>query len=212
LEDAVASVDAGADALGFIFAPSPRRISPKDAAKIIRELPANVEKIGVFVNQKVTIVQQTVQEAGLTGVQLHGDEGSAEIVQIRRSTGRGFRVIKAIRVVAGFENRFDHFSGAAPDLFLLDSGSAAARGGTGKAFNWQDAAPFIRLAARRHNVVIAGGLMATNVADAIVRFQPYGVDVVSGVESQPGKKDHDKIKEFVRAARDARAPATAVVK
>lgn len=204
LEDAIASVEAGADALGFIFAPSPRRISPKDAAKIIRELPPAGEKIGVFVNQKAEIIRQTVAETGLTGVQLQGDENAEEVEALRGALPHQLRIIKGIRAHDGFAAAFDRFSGqGVPDVFLLDSGTASARGGTGKRFDWDANASFVRLATRKYKIVIAGGLDPGNVAQAIGRFAPYGVDVVSGVEREPGRKDHDKLRAFVAAAKQA---------
>lgn len=205
LGDALASVEAGADALGFIFAPSPRRISPRDAAKIVRELPDKVEKIGVFVNQKPEIIRQTVEEAGLTGIQLHGDEDADFVHEMKRASPAGaLRIINAIPVRNGFEAELAEFEGdSAPDLFLLDSGSLAARGGTGKRFDWQDHAAVIRLAARQYRIVIAGGLNPTNVAEAVAQFRPFGVDVVSGVEREPGRKDNVKLSAFIQAARAA---------
>ena len=204
LEDALASVDAGADALGFVFAPSSRRISPKEAARINRALPGSVSKIGLFVNQKIEIVRQTAEEAGLTGVQLHGDEDADYVADLKRSLRRKpLRIIRAIGVREGFETAFEQYPGeGAPDLFLLDS-AVAGRGGTGERFDWPAAAPIIRLAARQYRIVIAGGLTAGNVAEAITSFQPFGVDVVSGVEREPGHKDHAKLKAFVTAARNS---------
>ena len=199
LADAQAAVEAGADALGFIFAPSPRRISPRDAARMIRELPPAVEKIGVFVNQKPAIIRHTVAEAGLTGVQLHGDEDH-ELVNALPGT---VRVMKAIAVRPGFEAELEAFPRRAPDLFLLDSGGATRRGGTGHAFEWEEAAPVVRLAARRFKLVIAGGLTPANVVAAIDQFRPFGVDVVSGVESEPGRKDHARLRAFISAAKSA---------
>lgn len=207
LEDALASVQAGADALGFIFAPSPRRISPRDSARIIRELPQAVEKIGVFVNQKPEIIRQTIEEARLTGVQLHGDEEPEVIQELRRAfkkDRRTLRIVTAIRAREGFETELAEFANeSGPDMFLLDSGSPDARGGTGKRFDWEQHAAVIRLAARRYRLVVAGGLNPNNVSEAVAKFRPFGVDVVSGVEREPGEKDHAKIREFVAAARKA---------
>jgi phosphoribosylanthranilate isomerase len=210
LEDALASAEAGADALGFIFAPSPRRISPRDAAKIIRELPPQVERIGVFVNQKPDIIRQTVEEAALTGIQLHGDEDAAFIGKLKTfvatgvATGQSLRIIKAIRARDGFEAELAELGAdSPPDLFLLDSGSVAARGGTGKRFDWEEHAAVIRLATRQYRIVVAGGLTPSNVAEAVAQFRPFGVDVVSGVEREPGRKDHAKLRAFVQAARAA---------
>jgi phosphoribosylanthranilate isomerase len=204
LEDALAAVEAGADALGFIFAPSPRRISPRDAAKIIRELPTNVEKIGVFVNQKPELILQTAKTAGLTGVQLHGDDESATAHQLQRRR-RGKLNIYGVHSMSMLENAGGTDAMKRSDstfaALLLDSGTQAKRGGTGKRFDWDAAAPFVRLLSRRVNIVIAGGLDPMNVAKAIELFQPWGVDVVSGVEREPGKKDHAKVQEFVRLAK-----------
>ena len=205
LEDAQAAVEAGADALGFIFAPSPRRIRPTDAARITLTLPRTVEKIGVFVNQTAEIIAQTVQEAQLTGVQLHGDETPRDVEKLKRTfaeEGSEIAIFKAIRAGRGFALTLEEYQGeGAPDAFLLDSGNAAARGGTGERFDWQESPAVIKLAARRYRIVIAGGLNAGNVSEAIDAFCPYGIDVVTGVEREPGKKDRAKLQAFIRAAR-----------
>src|SRR5579884_169997 len=205
LEDAIAAVEAGAEALGFIFAPSPRRISPKDAARIIRELPAKVEKVGVFVNQHAAIIRRTRDEASLTGIQLHGDEDAEFVRELRQALApEAMRVIKAVKVREGFESGIAEFEGdGAPDAFLLDSGSGDARGGTGKRFDWEQHAGVIRLLSKRHRIVVGGGLTPETVGSAIAQFAPYGVDVVSGVEREPGHKDHAKVKAFIAAARQA---------
>jgi phosphoribosylanthranilate isomerase len=197
LEDALVSVEAGADALGFIFAPSPRRISPKGAKKIISELPKKVEKVGVFVNQRREVILDTVGEAGLTAIQLHGDE-DPESAEILKKRVRVYKVVNAHSVANGA----DEFVNVAAAIFV-DAGSREKRGGTGRTFAWDEAAPFIKLLRRRTKVVIAGGLDPGNVSRAIELFQPWGVDVVSGVEKEPGKKDHDKVRAFVTAARAA---------
>ena len=208
LEDARVAVEAGADALGFIFAPSPRRISPKDAKKIIAELPKGVEKVGVFVNQKPEIILETVETAGLTGVQLHGDEDEDDVRALRRSG-------EALTLYAALPARFIPEMLARGALIkikkgllenlravLLDSGSPEKRGGTGKTFDWDEAAPFITFMAKHMKLVIAGGLNPGNVGRAIQSFHPWGVDVVSGVEKEPRKKDHEKVRAFVKAARN----------
>ncbi|MBV8208269.1 MAG: phosphoribosylanthranilate isomerase [Acidobacteria bacterium] len=204
LDDAAAAIEAGADAIGFVFAPSPRRISPRDAARVIGVVPDKVEKIGVFVNQQYDIILKTVAEAGLTGVQLHGEEDGQFIEELRNESKLPIRVVKSITVREGFESGFSEFEDhGRPDVFLLDSGGAAARGGTGKRFDWRSSAPLVRLAARRHHIIIAGGLTPDNVAEAVKQFRPYGVDVASGVELEPGKKDHDKVRQFISATRKA---------
>lgn len=203
LDDARVAVEAGADALGFIFAPSPRRISPKDAKKIIAELPKEVEKIGVFVNQKPEIILDTVKTAGLTGVQFHGDETVEELNEIRRASKGSLKFYGAMRMEAlGDPDQLLYWQPVLTAI-LLDSGSESRRGGTGKRFDWDEAAPFVRLLRRKMNVVIAGGLEAGNVQRAIQVLRPWGVDVVSGVEKEPGKKDHEKVRAFVKAAKAA---------
>src|SRR5438067_2072998 len=161
LEDALAVVEAGADALGFVFAPSPRRITPQDAAGITAGLPTSVERVGVFVNETAERIGQIVVQAALTTVQLHGDEDAAFVEQFCRSsnarndhgTGR-VSVIKALAVRPGFERQVSGFVNAGVDRFLLDSGSGGLRGGTGKTFNVSDAADFVR----NYRTIVAGGL------------------------------------------------------
>lgn len=201
-EDARAAVEAGADALGFIFAPSPRRVSPKDAGKIIAELPAQIEKIGVFLNQSLEIVLDTIEKAGLTGVQLHGDEDVEFAREVRRRARR-LRIYKSLSL-----EDLDHAMARGASLtdvvfsaLLLDSSAGARQGGTGKTFSWREAAPVVRFLSRKTKIVIAGGLRVDNVAQAIELFRPWGVDVVSGVEREPGKKDLGKLREFVAAVR-----------
>jgi phosphoribosylanthranilate isomerase len=206
LEDAQVAAEAGADALGFIFAPSPRRISPRDAKKIIAELPHAIEKIGVFVNQKPEIILETANTAGLTGVQFHGDETLDDLKELRRASKGSLRFYGAVRVSALGD--LDQLLYWQPVLsaILVDSGTEKRRGGTGRKFDWEEAAPLVRLLRRKMNVVIAGGLDPKNVRDAIARLRPWGVDVVSGVEKEPGKKDHEKVRAFVKAAKAAAQP------
>ncbi|HKC70725.1 MAG TPA: phosphoribosylanthranilate isomerase [Terriglobales bacterium] len=215
LEDALAAVEAGADALGFVFAPSPRRISPRDAAAITGALPPSVEKIGVFVNQSLGLVLDTVERAGLTGVQLHGEEDVRYARQLQQKNGR-LRIMKAISLrevgdgkgkglALAMQDEADKTFGA----LLLDSGSGSRRGGTGTTFDWQEAAPMARLLGRKFPLIIAGGLNAENVGKALRIFQPWGVDVVSGVEQAPGKKEPAKLRAFIAAVRAAEATVAA---
>ena len=198
IEDARIAVEAGADALGFIFAPSPRRISPKDAKKIIAELPKEIEKVGVFVNQGRKIIADTIEAAGLNAVQLHGDEEP----EFAKMIGQKVRSVYKAMPATVIKHKADDFA-LITRAVLVDAGSEKKRGGTGKTFDWEDAAPFVRLLARRMNVAVAGGLEPGNVVRAIELFHPWGVDVVSGVEKEPGKKDHDKVRAFVKAAKEA---------
>ena len=215
LDDALAATEAGANALGFVFAPSPRRISPRDAARITAALPAKVEKLGVFVNQSVDLVLDTVEKAGLTGVQLHGEEDVRYARQLQQKKGQ-LRIIRAISLrdvgdgkgkglaVAMQEEAARIFS-----ALLLDSGSGSRRGGTGSTFDWQEAAPMARLFAKKFPLIIAGGLNAENVAKALRIFQPWGVDVVSGVERAPGEKNPAKLRAFIAAVRAAEVSVAA---
>jgi len=206
LEDAQAAVDAGADALGFVFAQSPRRIRPSEAKRIIAALPGKVETVGVFVNQKSEVILETAEKAGLTAVQLHGDETLEFAHELRdgsRAAGIKLRIYKAVamkRLTAGSLDL------AAPknliSAYVLDSGSWTKRGGTGKKFDWKEAAPLVRFVGGRFDLIIAGGLNPENVVKAIGLFRPWGVDVVTGVEREPGKKDHEKVRAFVKAAKN----------
>jgi len=198
LEDALSSIEAGADALGFIFADSKRRILPENAQKIIRGLPPNIEKIGVFLDAGAMGVRHVVREVDLTGIQMHGEgEFPPEVYSYLPKDRRdNLRKIKTIIVWEGFETRFDSYA-AVPgvvDTWLFDSGA-----GSGKSFDWQSARK--QLGDRQGQFVVAGGLNPENVGDAIRTFRPWGVDVVSGVEREPGRKDPEKLKAFVAAVR-----------
>jgi phosphoribosylanthranilate isomerase len=208
-EDARLALEAGADALGFIFTPSPRRVEPHLAREIISKLPPKVEKIGVFVNESPSKIREVVRECGLTGVQLHGGESDFETAQMLfpRSSGERKRVYMAFSM----KSLFTPGSGAATirdpkwhsvfDAVLVDSGSATRRGGTGLTFDWTRSQPFIRELKKLYKVIIAGGLNPENAGRAIELFKPWGVDVASGVEREPGKKDPDKVRAFVAAVR-----------
>ena len=197
LEDAQVAVEAGADALGFIFAESPRRVEPFVAGKIVRFLPESVEKIGVFVNETAERIREIVEEAGLTGAQLHGDETPEFAAGL---AGHGLRVFKAIPVRGGFAARMIAFAEkGGVDALLLDT-AAALRGGTGISFDWQAVAEYMPAHGGDIKVIIAGGLTCLSVTHAIRILRPWGVDVASGVEREPGKKDHAKVRAFVKAA------------
>jgi phosphoribosylanthranilate isomerase len=210
LHDAELSVAAGTDALGFIFAPSPRRIAIAEAAEIIARLPDGIEKIGVFVNQTPAHVAEVAQQAGLSGVQLHGDEPVEQMPEFRRALGER-RIIKTLqaRDILKAPERLAEYLAArgSIDAILLDSGSALQRGGTGTPFAWQEVAPFAAAVRAAMPLIVAGGLNPQNVAKAIQLFAPWGVDVVSGVESEPGKKDEARLRDFVAAVRHTQASA-----
>jgi phosphoribosylanthranilate isomerase len=199
-EDALSSIAAGADALGFIFAPSKRRILPENAQKIIRELPQNIEKIGVFMDAGAIAIRQIVGEVELTGIQMHGEgefppEVYSYLPQDRRDK---LQKIKTVIVWEGFELQFDFYAALSGvvDAWLFDSGA-----GSGRSFAWQEARA--KLGDRQGRFIIAGGLTPENVGDAMRAFKPWGVDVVTGVEREPGRKDPEKLKAFVAAVRRA---------
>ncbi len=188
-EDAAAAVEAGASAIGFIFWPkSPRFVDPFRARTIARSLPAFVTPVGVFVNQPAEYVNSVASLVGLGAVQLHGDESMADADAIDAP------VIKAMRVG---DERLDGWPSR--DLVLLDVHDPEQRGGTGRTIDWAAAAD---VAAGRR-VLLAGGLTPENVADAIARVRPYGIDVSSGVERSPGIKDHQRLRALFEALHDA---------
>jgi phosphoribosylanthranilate isomerase len=206
LADAHACVAAGVDALGFIFAESPREIAPAAAGAISRAVPPHIERIGVFVNEPEEKVLDIVREASLTGVQLHGDESPAYVKQLLRMAGEfPLRIIKTIPADFGRNMGLGYFDGgeAFVDAVMVDSGSVAMRGGTGQVFDWLRTGDFIMWLEQRSQLIVAGGLNPQNVSAAVSLFHPYGVDVVTGVEEKHGKKDSDKIRAFIDAVRTA---------
>jgi phosphoribosylanthranilate isomerase len=191
IEDALAAVEAGADALGFVFFErSPRNISPDQASAIIRQLPPLVQIVGLFVNEQLTVVNSIADQCGLDVVQLHGEETPEFCAGVKR------RVIKAFRVKD--QSSLDQIGDYDVAACLLDAWSPAAHGGTGETFNWEIAAA----AAASHRIILAGGLTPDNVAEAVRRVRPYAVDVSSGVESAPGRKDSARVLRFIRTARE----------
>ncbi|MGD0932169.1 MAG: phosphoribosylanthranilate isomerase [Candidatus Korobacteraceae bacterium] len=208
LHDAQMALAAGADALGFIFAPSPRRIELADAAEIIAKLPNGIEKIGVFVNETPARVAEVARMAGLSGVQLHGDEAAEQMPEFRRALGER-KIVKTLQARdAGEERLADYLSARGSiDAILLDSGSAHQRGGTGIPFAWEEVAPLAAAIREAMPLIIAGGLNAENIAMALRLFDPWGVDVVSGVERELGKKDEGRLHDFVAAVRHTQASA-----
>jgi phosphoribosylanthranilate isomerase len=198
--DAKLAVDLGAHALGFNFhAPSPRSVTPAQAWEIIRRLPPMVMAVGVFVNWPAQAVAALARALRLGTVQLHGDEPAREV----RELSGAFSVIKAQAVARGFRLKSLAQYSAASAL-LLDGFKDGLYGGTGRTADWNLA----RRARRYGNVILAGGIRPDNVADAIVRVQPYAVDVASGVEARPGKKDAGKMRELMREVEAANRKAS----
>jgi phosphoribosylanthranilate isomerase len=204
LEDALIAVEAGADALGFVFyEKSPRKTDPDKAREIVARLPAHVETVGVFVNEPAENILRTVAHVGLTAAQLHGVEsGNKEFLNALQGE-RGLKlllVLPSSEVDDGLErNGYETFLSAV----FFDSGTPEVPGGTGKTFDWKAAAPRVRAIGEKLNVVVAGGLNSGNVTDAIRILEPWGVDVASGVEAKPGKKDPAKVRAFIAAVRKA---------
>ena len=194
LADALAAIDAGADALGFNFYKgSPRYLAPRAARLVVRELPPDVLCVGVFVNESNEVVEAAVAESGVGAAQLHGDETPEFCARLGVT-----RVIKALRARGGFEPE-----GAAlykTEAVLLDAYDPRAWGGTGRTCDWE-LARRVREAVPR--MYLAGGLTPENVAEAVALVGPYGVDVCGGVESAPGRKDHALVRRFVAAVRGA---------
>ena len=192
LADALAAIDAGADALGFNFyAPSPRYISPENTREIASKLPPTILKVGVFVNEDVKSVARIVDEARLSAVQLHGDESPEYCSQLF-----GTYIIKVFRAGDDFDPETYNV-----DAIMLDTKDDLLRGGTGRVFDWS-------IAQRTNNSVpklfLAGGLSPENVSNAIATVRPYAVDACSSLEEIPGRKDHARVRAFVAAARSVK--------
>lgn len=216
VEDAETVAAAGASAIGFVFARSPRRIAALDARTIATRLPATLQRVGVFVNEKPEHVRDVVGRAGLTAVQLHGDE-SPEYVQhlflaLPRPVDLGYpaerrrvtRIFKAVpmNAEAGATIRKFLAAGDAVDAFVLDA-AGALKGGSGKTYDWDAAAALMKEFTPRTRFVIAGGLRPENVGDAVRKLRPWGVDVASGVEKLPGVKLQEAVFQFVDEVRAA---------
>lgn len=205
LVDALAAAEAGANALGFVFAESPRFIEPEAAADIIAELPEDLEKVGVFVDESPELVLQVANVAGLTGVQLQGDETADYVRTLAALTHTPLKIIKGMQAGGGRFEGLAELAGMEEllDAVLLDSGSRSQRGGTGKTFDWIGASDVILKLQQDVPVVIAGGLTAENVTEAVCLFRPYGVDVVTGVEREVRHKDPQRLKRFIHSVRKA---------
>jgi phosphoribosylanthranilate isomerase len=191
LADAQAAVQAGADALGFIFCEkSPRYVTVAQAAEISKQLPPLIMRVGVFVNAPEALIMRAIAEVGLTTLQFHGDESPEECLRFGLMNMKAFRMKDAgtLEQIAQYHT----------DAYLLDAYSPDIRGGTGHTFNWD-----LALEAQKFGkpIFISGGLTPENVAEAIRKVHPFGVDVSSGVESSSGKKDHAKVKAFITAAK-----------
>ncbi len=191
LEDALAAVEFGADALGFVFfKKSPRYISPAKAKAIIKKLPPFISSAGVFVNEDKRIIEKIADQAGIDAIQLHGDE-PPKACNLSRPAIKAIRVksINNLEIILKYKDKVS--------AFLLDTYTPEIFGGTGQIFNWD-----IAIEAKQFGrIILAGGLTPENIGQAIRRVHPYAVDVSSGVEAEKGKKDHRKMKLFIERAK-----------
>ncbi len=209
LEDARMAAEAGANAVGFVFAPSPRRVTAAQVAAITTHLPQIVEKIGVFVDAGFDEISSAVGACGLTGVQLHSETGCDLPKHLRDQFGRALRILRVVHFAADAAEQAHRIAADANvDAVLVDSRTANAVGGTGITFDWAEASTTIFGNAGPLKLVAAGGLTPANVAKAIATLRPWGVDVASGVEAAPGRKDPTKVHDFIANARAACNPGS----
>jgi phosphoribosylanthranilate isomerase len=211
VEDAKLAADCGADAVGFIFAPSPRRVTRAEVNAITPHLPAKLEKYGVFVDAEFDEIVTTVLECGLTGVQLHStpDAGLAQRLREHFSgmpqRGR-LGILRVIHYSVELESQLEKIrQDLAVDAVLIDSRTATQVGGTGISYDWRSAQGSFLRSAPHLRLIAAGGLRPENVADAIATLQPWGVDVASGVEMEPRRKDAARVRAFFAAVRASEA-------
>ncbi|AEU38739.1 phosphoribosylanthranilate isomerase [Granulicella mallensis] len=222
LADAQLAVELGADAVGFVFAPSKRQMTLEQAESIARLLPAGVEKVGVFATDDPYEVEHSMAASALTVAQLHNEFDQGMVQALSGEFGGKLKIIQAVSYEvnaterAAADARFEAALRAVlaePAIWavLLDAAKGGVSGGLGTTFDWAHAAPIVRRVyasaqdGKRElpKLILAGGLHAENVGTAIAEFAPWGVDVASGVEAAPGRKDPAKLKAFIAAARDA---------
>ncbi|MGD0443176.1 MAG: phosphoribosylanthranilate isomerase [Edaphobacter sp.] len=214
LDDAQLAAELGADAVGFVFAPSMRRVTAAEVARITPHLPEGVERVGVFPALAAEEIANAADEAGLNAVQLHGGVNLALLRQLHDIFDDRVKLIQTVhwRVNGDSASAADvarHLQVVAAeglvDRVLIDSSIGSATGGTGVSFNWNDARSTLAESTAGLKLIVAGGLRHDNVAWAIQCLTPWGVDVASGVEESPGKKSHERLAAFIQAARNANA-------
>jgi phosphoribosylanthranilate isomerase len=209
LEDALLAAELGVDAVGFVFASSKRRVTPGQVAEITRELPKMISKVGVFTSIDAEEILEAARVAGLTAVQLHSAFDPKLVDAIDAGSGSVLHVVQVIDVPVGMDLEELRTTLTAVlrhpyvVVALLDASHGGVSGGTGKSFDWERTAAVVREVQETigGRVIVAGGLDAENVGEAIAAFAPWGVDVASGVEASPGKKDPERLRAFVAAAR-----------
>ncbi|HTW75922.1 MAG TPA: phosphoribosylanthranilate isomerase [Steroidobacteraceae bacterium] len=213
LDDALLAADAGADAIGFVFAPSPRRVTAGQIAAFLPDLPGDLTRIGVFNTQDFDEIVFTLQSTGLHGAQLHGELDFALAERLRSQFDPGFFLVQTLhwdvngdpaRAAVRLRDELRAIARhSVADAILLDARTAAAAGGTGRTLDWPRAHDVLAEEAGTLRIILAGGLTAENVAEAIQTLRPWGVDVASGVEFRPGRKDPVRVECFISAARRA---------
>jgi phosphoribosylanthranilate isomerase len=215
VDDALLAAESGADAVGFVFAPSKRQVTPEDVCEIVKALPAKVEKVGVFATDDPVQIEEYVRVGGLTAVQLHGRFRTAVVKHLAEECA-GVKIIQTMAYELHPMNRDDHdarfeaalrlvFGDARVWAVLLDAAKSGTSGGLGVSFDWDRVGRIVQRTQaafeKAPHVILAGGLNPGNVAEAVAKLQPWGVDVASGVELSPGKKDPQKLRAFVKAAK-----------
>jgi phosphoribosylanthranilate isomerase len=213
LQDALRAAEAGADAVGFVFAPSKRQVMPLQVGAITPELPYDLTQVGVFVSRDFDEIADTVRTAGLHGIQLHGGLDQPLVERLRAAFDRETFLIQTLHwpieddPAATAQALFDDYRAVSrqglADAVLLDARTASASGGTGKTIDWERARAALAGERSGLRIILAGGLTPLNVAEAIRTLRPWGVDVASGVEAQPGKKDPARLRDFIQNARTA---------
>ena len=190
IEDALLAIGFGADALGFVFAPSPRQITPEQVQGIINQLPGFIYKVGVFVDSTMETVHDIKSKCNLDLVQLHGSESPEYCEAISTDVIKSFQVKDEtiLKILPNYKVK----------AYLLDSYHAKLKGGTGNSFNWSIA----RKAKEYGPIILSGGLNPDNIRQAIAAVRPFAVDVSSGLEAKPGKKDPDKLRDFLKAVKE----------
>jgi phosphoribosylanthranilate isomerase len=207
LEDALLAAELGADAIGFVFAESKRQMSAEQVAAITPHLPSHIEKVGVFYTHSAEEIATIAREARLDTAQLHGGHDTALIERLQELLGTGLGLIQTLHWVADgsadsssdIASQLDvlRISGC-PDRVLIDSRVGRLGGGTGVCFDWRSAREVFRDHGRKLRLIAAGGLKPDNVEQAIELMEPWGVDVASGVEASPGRKDPEKLASFLK--------------
>jgi phosphoribosylanthranilate isomerase len=212
LDDAQLAAELGADAVGFVFAPSVRQVTAAQVAQITPHLPDSAERIGVFPALEAQEIAEAADEAGLNAVQLHGGVNLALLRQLHTIFDGRVKLIQTVHWNVGVDGASattvaqqlsEIAAEGLADRVLIDSKVGSATGGTGISFDWNAARATLAEAGAGLKLIVAGGLHQESVADAILRLNPWGVDVASGVEEVPGRKSPEKLSAFIRAARNA---------